>query len=85
MKRANKRGAVSASNGPKSNGKPAAKSGPVMSQAEQFRLKVGLAEMLKGGVIMDVMNVEQAEIAQEAGAAAVMAFAVILARRRRRR
>jgi pyridoxal 5'-phosphate synthase pdxS subunit len=37
-------------------------------------LKVGLAEMLKGGVIMDVMNVEQAEIAQEAGAAAVMAL-----------
>ena len=44
------------------------------SQAEGFRLKVGLAEMLKGGVIMDVMNVEQAEIAQEAGAAAVMAL-----------
>ncbi len=44
------------------------------SQAEAFRLKVGLAEMLKGGVIMDVMNAEQAEIAQEAGAAAVMAL-----------
>ena len=44
------------------------------SQAEAFRLKVGLAEMLKGGVIMDVMNSEQAEIAQEAGAAAVMAL-----------
>jgi pyridoxal 5'-phosphate synthase pdxS subunit len=42
--------------------------------AEAFRLKVGLAEMLKGGVIMDVMNAEQAEIAQEAGAAAVMAL-----------
>ncbi len=40
----------------------------------RFRLKVGLAEMLKGGVIMDVMNAEQAEIAQEAGAAAVMAL-----------
>ncbi len=39
-----------------------------------YRLKVGLAEMLKGGVIMDVMNVEQAVIAQEAGAAAVMAL-----------
>ena len=45
-----------------------------METAEQFRLKVGLAEMLKGGVIMDVMNVEQAEIAQEAGACAVMAL-----------
>ncbi len=33
-----------------------------------LRLKVGLAEMLKGGVIMDVMNVEQARIAEEAGA-----------------
>ena len=44
------------------------------AQAEAFRLKVGLAEMLKGGVIMDVMNAEQAEIAQEAGAAAVMAL-----------
>ena len=44
------------------------------SQAEAFRLKVGLAEMLKGGVIMDVMNADQAEIAQEAGAAAVMAL-----------
>jgi pyridoxal 5'-phosphate synthase pdxS subunit len=39
-----------------------------------LRLKVGLAEMLKGGVIMDVMNVEQARIAEEAGAAAVMAL-----------
>jgi len=34
--------------------------------------KVGLAEMLKGGVIMDVMNVEQARIAEEAGATSVM-------------
>jgi pyridoxal 5'-phosphate synthase pdxS subunit len=41
---------------------------------EQFRLKVGLAEMLKGGVIMDVMSAEQAEIAEEAGASAVMAL-----------
>ena len=44
------------------------------SPAELYRLKVGLAEMLKGGVIMDVMNAEQAEIAQEAGASAVMAL-----------
>lgn len=36
--------------------------------------KVGLAQMLKGGVIMDVMNVEQARIAEEAGAVAVMAL-----------
>jgi len=41
---------------------------------EQFRLKVGLAEMLKGGVIMDVVNADQAVIAERAGAAAVMAL-----------
>ncbi|HWD99715.1 MAG TPA: pyridoxal 5'-phosphate synthase lyase subunit PdxS [Bryobacteraceae bacterium] len=41
---------------------------------EQFRLKVGLAEMLKGGVIMDVVNAEQALIAEKAGAVAVMAL-----------
>src|SRR3989440_12889945 len=39
-----------------------------------LRLKTGLAEMLKGGVIMDVTNAEQAEIAQRAGAVAVMAL-----------
>jgi pyridoxal 5'-phosphate synthase pdxS subunit len=39
-----------------------------------LRLKVGLAEMLKGGVIMDVTNAEQAKIAEDAGAAAVMAL-----------
>jgi pyridoxal 5'-phosphate synthase pdxS subunit len=43
-------------------------------QTEQFRLNVGLAEMLKGGVIMDVTNVEQAQIAEKAGACAVMAL-----------
>ena len=41
---------------------------------EQFRLKVGLAEMLKGGVIMDVTNAVQAKIAEDAGACAVMAL-----------
>lgn len=39
-----------------------------------LRLKTGLAEMLKGGAIMDVTNAKQAEIAQEAGAVAVMAL-----------
>ena len=39
-----------------------------------FKVKVGLAEMLKGGVIMDVTNVEQAKIAEESGAASVMAL-----------
>jgi len=45
-----------------------------MLEREGFRLKVGLAEMLKGGVIMDVTNVDQAKIAAEAGAVAVMAL-----------
>lgn len=39
-----------------------------------FEVKVGLAEMLKGGVIMDVTTVEHAKIAEDAGAAAVMAL-----------
>ena len=39
-----------------------------------FEVKVGLAEMLKGGVIMDVTNAEQAQIAEDAGAVAVMAL-----------
>lgn len=41
---------------------------------DTFRKNVGLAEMLKGGVIMDVTNAEQARIAEAAGAAAVMAL-----------
>src|SRR5271166_2767567 len=41
---------------------------------DSFRLKSGLAEMLKGGVIMDVTNAEQAVIAEKAGAVAVMAL-----------
>jgi pyridoxal 5'-phosphate synthase pdxS subunit len=41
---------------------------------EQYRVKVGLAEMLKGGVIMDVTNAEQALIAEKAGATSVMAL-----------
>jgi pyridoxal 5'-phosphate synthase pdxS subunit len=42
--------------------------------SEEYRVKVGLAEMLKGGVIMDVTNVEQAKIAEASGASAVMAL-----------
>ncbi len=44
------------------------------SASQTLRLKLGLAEMLKGGVIMDVMNVAQAEIAEQAGAISVMAL-----------
>ena len=45
-----------------------------MFLSNEFRLKVGLAEQLKGGVIMDVTDASQALIAQEAGAVAVMAL-----------
>jgi pyridoxal 5'-phosphate synthase pdxS subunit len=45
-----------------------------MADENAYRLKVGLAEMLKGGVIMDVTNTEQAKIAEDAGAVAVMAL-----------
>jgi pyridoxal 5'-phosphate synthase subunit Pdx1 len=41
---------------------------------KRYELNVQLAQMLKGGVIMDVTNVEQAKIAEEAGAVAVMAL-----------
>ncbi|KAJ5397655.1 hypothetical protein N7509_005768 [Penicillium cosmopolitanum] len=44
------------------------------SSGNDFLVKAGLAQMLKGGVIMDVVNAEQARIAEEAGAAAVMAL-----------
>jgi pyridoxal 5'-phosphate synthase pdxS subunit len=45
-----------------------------MAEHATFRLKTGLAEMLKGGVIMDVVTPEQARIAEQAGACAVMAL-----------
>src|SRR5712691_6133108 len=45
-----------------------------MSDVGTMRVKTGLAEMLKGGVIMDVVTAEQARIAEDAGAVAVMAL-----------
>lgn len=45
-----------------------------MNNQQQLKINVGLAEMLKGGVIMDVINPEQAKIAEAAGAVAVMAL-----------
>ncbi len=45
-----------------------------MIDAKDMKLKIGLAEMLKGGVIMDVTTPEQAKIAEDAGAVAVMAL-----------
>src|SRR5216117_3948055 len=46
-----------------------------------LRLKTGLAEMLKGGVIMDVTNAEQALIAEKSGAVSVMALERVLAQK----
>ncbi|KAJ2490652.1 Pyridoxal 5'-phosphate synthase subunit snz1 [Coemansia sp. RSA 2050] len=46
----------------------------VAESGSTFKVKTGLAQMLKGGVIMDVVNAEQARIAEEAGACAVMAL-----------
>src|ERR671931_36942 len=52
--------------------------GVLMAETNGLRIAdrkhIGLAEMLKGGVIMDVTNAEQAKIAEKAGAAAVMAL-----------
>ena len=48
--------------------------GAQRSDARSFEIKVGLAEMLKGGVIMDVTTPEQAKMAEDAGATAVMAL-----------
>jgi pyridoxal 5'-phosphate synthase pdxS subunit len=45
-----------------------------VNQNDGFKVKIGLAEMLKGGVIMDVVTAEQAKVAEQAGAAAVMAL-----------
>ncbi len=45
-----------------------------MREESTFRTKIGLAEMLRGGVIMDVVNAEEAKIAEDAGAVAVMAL-----------
>ena len=59
--------------------------GGCIMEKSTFTTKVGLAEMLKGGVIMDVVNAEQARIAEEAGAAAVMALERVPAQIRRRR
>lgn len=49
-------------------------SSTLKTAAKTWREKVGLAEMLKGGVIMDVVNAEQAKIAEDAGAVSVMAL-----------
>src|SRR5262249_54812180 len=63
-----------------SNGKPGRvilmsdNNGSRNGNSTSLRLKTGLAEMLKGGVIMDVTDAKQAEIAEKAGAVAVMAL-----------
>ena len=56
-----------------------------MRDEATFRVKAGLAEMLKGGVIMDVVDAEQAKIAEDSGAVAVMALERVPSRSRTRR
>ena len=48
--------------------------GALRRGAESFELKVGLAEMMKNGVIMDVVDPDQAKVAEDSGACAVMAL-----------
>ncbi|WOO76688.1 putative pyridoxal 5'-phosphate synthase subunit PDX1 [Vanrija pseudolonga] len=76
-------GAPAAANGASTPSFPARSAGTAAAGTPNFGVKSGLASMLKGGVIMDVMNVEQAKIAEEAGACAVMALERIPANIRR--
>jgi len=69
---ASKKAKTSPTNGGAAESSAAPLAFPGMS--ESFALKAGLAQMLKRGVIMDVVNVEQAKIAEKAGAVAVMAL-----------
>src|SRR3954468_2948536 len=62
------------SNAKKMNGNGHGANGGNHVGENAWRVKVGLAEMLKGGVIMDVTNAAQAKIAENAGACAVMAL-----------
>ncbi|KAG8532169.1 uncharacterized protein KY384_003809 [Bacidia gigantensis] len=56
------------------NGTTPSSTASSVENPQNFTVKAGLAKMLKGGVIMDVVNAEQAQIAEEAGACAVMAL-----------
>ena len=71
-KKANGNGNAHSANG--GSAKSASGNGANLVGENAWRVKVGLAEMLKGGVIMDVTNAEQARIAEKAGACAVMAL-----------
>jgi pyridoxal 5'-phosphate synthase pdxS subunit len=66
--------AVSPQSGPNQTGPRSATAGPAAQQTGTALVKRGMAEMLKGGVIMDVVTPEQAKIAEDAGAVAVMAL-----------
>ncbi|MEK7860933.1 MAG: pyridoxal 5'-phosphate synthase lyase subunit PdxS, partial [Chloroflexota bacterium] len=59
---------------PTAPGRSSNGSGSASGSTGTWTLKKGLAQMLKGGVIMDVVNAEQAKMAEEAGAVAVMAL-----------
>ncbi len=64
----------SSDNNPHNENGRSGRDGDGRMTAEAFELKIGLAEMMKGGVIMDVTNAEQAKVAESAGACAVMAL-----------
>ena len=64
---------MSVSNSAASAGNPSTETGGP-GQTGTARVKRGMADMLKGGVIMDVVTPEQAKIAEDAGAVAVMAL-----------
>lgn len=65
---------MAATNGTLNLATPATHNDASSSARSSFAVKAGLAQMLKGGVIMDVVNAQQARIAEEAGACAVMAL-----------
>lgn len=72
--KANAKVKVKAGKGNGANGGAANGASALRQGADAFALKVGLAEMMKNGVIMDVTDAEQAKIAEDAGACAVMAL-----------
>src|SRR5437773_12520142 len=74
MSEPNRGGAWGPSPKEQATGSPADRRSDGVIRTGSFKVKAGLAEMLKGGVIMDVVTPEQARIAEEAGACAVMAL-----------
>src|SRR5438067_8697314 len=83
MSEPNRGGAWGPSPKEQATGSPADRKSDGVIRTGSFKVKAGLAEMLKGGVIMDVVTPEQAKIAEDAGACAVMALERLPADNRR--